>query len=42
LNWMLDQLHEDLNRVKVKKYVEIPDMEDCDEIVAKEYWDLHL
>jgi len=42
LNWMLDQLHEDLNRVKVKKYVEMPELEADDATVAKTYWDLHL
>lgn len=39
---MLDQLHEDLNRVKVKKYVEMPELEADDATVAKTYWDLHL
>lgn len=39
---MLDQLHEDLNRVKQKKYVEMPDLNADDATVARTYWDLHL
>ena len=27
---LLDQLHEDVNRVKTKKYVEMPDLEGTD------------
>ena len=37
---MLDLIHEDLNRVKQKPYVEMnEDTERPDAIVAKEYWD---
>lgn len=40
---MLDGLHEDLNRVKVKPIVENKDYELCDdEIVSKESWDNYL
>ena len=40
---MVDSLHEDLNRVLKKEYVEIPDAGDRpDEVVAQENWDLHL
>ncbi|KAK4785877.1 hypothetical protein SAY86_002566 [Trapa natans] len=43
LSFLLDGLHEDLNRVKCKPYVEAKDAEDQpDEEVADEYWDYHL
>ena len=37
---MLDILHEDLNRIKKKPYVEMKDSDGRpDEVVAKEFWD---
>ena len=40
---MLDGLHEDLNRVKSKPYVEAKDEESRpDEEVADEYWQNHV
>nr|POE51027.1 ubiquitin carboxyl-terminal hydrolase 8 [Quercus suber] len=43
LAFLLDGLHEDLNRVKCKPYVEAKGLEDCpDEEVAEEYWKNHL
>ena len=40
---MLDGLHEDLNRVKCKPYVEVKDSDGrSDEEVADEYWENHL
>ncbi|XP_031397358.1 ubiquitin carboxyl-terminal hydrolase 8-like isoform X2 [Punica granatum] len=43
LVFLLDGLHEDLNRVKHKPYIEIKDAGDRpDEEVGKEYWDNHL
>jgi len=40
INYLLDLIHEDLNRVKQKPYVEMSeDTERPDAIVAKEYWD---
>lgn len=43
LAFLLDGLHEDLNRVKCKPYVEAKDAEDQpDEEVADEYWHYHL
>lgn len=40
---MLDGLHEDLNRIKLKPYIEIKDSGDRpDEEVAEEYWNNHL
>ncbi|KAK6131633.1 hypothetical protein DH2020_034647 [Rehmannia glutinosa] len=43
LSFLLDGLHEDLNRVKRKPYVQAND-EDCrpDEEMADEYWENHL
>lgn len=39
----MDGLHEDLNRVKCKPYVEAKDSDDRpDEQVADEYWRNHL
>ncbi|XP_020583150.1 ubiquitin carboxyl-terminal hydrolase 8 [Phalaenopsis equestris] len=43
LAFLLDGLHEDLNRVKCKPYVEVKDSDDRpDEDVANEYWQNHL
>ncbi|KAF6169981.1 hypothetical protein GIB67_034373 [Kingdonia uniflora] len=43
LAFLLDGLHEDLNRVKCKPYIEAKDAEDrLDEEVADEYWRNHL
>ncbi|XP_030511259.1 ubiquitin carboxyl-terminal hydrolase 8-like isoform X2 [Rhodamnia argentea] len=43
LAFLLDGLHEDLNRVKQKPYIEIKDAADRpDEEVAEEYWQSHL
>ncbi|XVE75847.1 hypothetical protein DITRI_Ditri12bG0124200 [Diplodiscus trichospermus] len=43
LAFLLDGLHEDLNRVKCKPYIEVKDAEGCpDEEVADEYWQNHL
>lgn len=43
LSFLLDGLHEDLNRVKTKPYREIKDAEGRpDEEVAEEYWWNHL
>lgn len=40
---MLDGLHEDLNRVKCKPYIEVKDGDGRpDEEVADEYWGNHL
>jgi ubiquitin carboxyl-terminal hydrolase 4/11/15 len=39
----LDGIHEDLNRVIKKPYVELPESASRpDETVSKEYWDGHL
>ncbi|KAL6988146.1 ubiquitinyl hydrolase 1 [Sarracenia purpurea var. burkii] len=43
LAFLLDGLHEDLNRVKCKPYIETKDAEGCpDEEVADEHWQNHL
>ncbi|XP_027082554.1 ubiquitin carboxyl-terminal hydrolase 8 [Coffea arabica] len=43
LSFLLDGLHEDLNRVKCKPYAEVKDGDDRpDEEVADEYWRNHL
>ncbi|KJE96924.1 NY-REN-60 antigen [Capsaspora owczarzaki ATCC 30864] len=44
LAFLLDGLHEDLNRVLSKPYVELKDCEDGtpDEIVAAQWWDNHF
>ncbi|XP_068634553.1 ubiquitin carboxyl-terminal hydrolase 8-like isoform X6 [Aristolochia californica] len=43
LAFLLDGLHEDLNRVKCKPYIEAKDSEGHpDEVVANEYWANHL
>ena len=40
VNYLLDLIHEDLNRVKSKPYVEMGDDQSRPEhIIAKEYWD---
>lgn len=42
LSALLDRIHEDLNRIKQKPYVEMPDRNGRpDAVVAKEAWDLH-
>ena len=42
VNWILDQLHEDLNRVKKKKYIEMPDLSGNDLQVSNTFWEVHL
>lgn len=43
LAFLLDGLHEDLNRVKHKPYIEVRDAEGrLDEEIAEEYWRNHL
>jgi ubiquitin C-terminal hydrolase len=43
VNFLLDSLHEDLNRVISKPYVEAPDSNNRpDHIVAREFWNAHL
>ncbi|KAI5712666.1 ubiquitin carboxyl-terminal hydrolase 15-like [Diaphorina citri] len=43
LTFLLDGLHEDLNRVKKKPYIELKDADGRpDEVVAKESWDNYL
>lgn len=43
LNFLLDNLHEDLNRVQVKPYVTQGESNNRpDEVVAKECWNGHL
>ena len=43
LTFLLDGLNEDLNRVKVKPYLENKDANNRpDKIVANEYWENHL
>ena len=43
LNFLLDTMHEDLNRVQKKPYVELKDSDNRpDDIVAKEHWEGHL
>eukprot|EP00354_Favella_ehrenbergii_P001765 CAMPEP_0170464124 /NCGR_PEP_ID=MMETSP0123-20130129/8976_1 /TAXON_ID=182087 /ORGANISM="Favella ehrenbergii, Strain Fehren 1" /LENGTH=432 /DNA_ID=CAMNT_0010729723 /DNA_START=599 /DNA_END=1897 /DNA_ORIENTATION=+ len=40
VNYLLDLIHEDLNRVRTKPYVEMSDNNDRPEhVIAKEYWD---
>ncbi|KAK9289719.1 hypothetical protein L1049_007878 [Liquidambar formosana] len=42
LAFLLDGLHEDLNRVKYKPYIEARDADGCpDEAIAEEYWQNH-
>lgn len=45
LGWLLDSIHEDLNRVKVKPYVEYPDDDEADLLdsaaLAERYWECH-
>lgn len=44
LTFLLDGLHEDLNKVSVKPYKEIEEKgeDEDDEIAAQRFWDLHL
>ena len=42
VSWILDQLHEDLNRVKQKKYIEMPDLTGNDTQVSNTFWEVHL
>ncbi len=43
MNFLLDSLHEDLNRVKKKPYVELPSSDGRpDEVVSAEFWNAHL
>lgn len=43
LNFLLDSLHEDLNRVFKKPYVEQSESNNrSDAVVAKEHWEGHL
>ena len=43
LNFLLDGLHEDLNRIKKKPYLETPESNNRpDDIVAQENWENHL
>ena len=42
LAFLLDGLHEDLNRVKKKPYVEIPDHGGRPDKVSKVAWDLNI
>ena len=39
---LLDSLHEDVNRVKEKHYVEIPDLQGSDAQQANTFWEFHL
>jgi len=40
INYLLDLIHEDLNRVRTKPYVEVSeDMNRPEAVIAKEYWD---
>ncbi|KAJ1817558.1 hypothetical protein LPJ56_004039, partial [Coemansia sp. RSA 2599] len=42
LAFLLDGLHEDLNRITQKPYIEVPDADGRpDDVVAKEQWDIH-
>ena len=43
VNFLLDSLHEDLNRVITKPYVEAPDSNNRpDNVVSREFWNGHL
>lgn len=43
MNFLLDGLHEDLNRVRNKPYVEVKDFDNVpDEVAASEAWSRHL
>ena len=43
VNYLLDLIHEDLNRVYTKPYVELSEVPGrSDATVAKEYWDFFL
>ena len=42
MDFLLDMIHEDLNRIRKKEYVDIPDAGDrADHVVATETWGLH-
>ncbi|KAJ2595068.1 hypothetical protein GGF39_003969 [Coemansia sp. RSA 1721] len=42
LAFLLDGLHEDLNRIAQKPYIEVPDADGRpDDVVAKEQWEIH-
>ncbi|KAH6582054.1 hypothetical protein BASA61_008680 [Batrachochytrium salamandrivorans] len=43
LNYILDAVHEDVNKITKKPYIELPDYDDSvpPEKVASEYWDAH-
>jgi ubiquitin C-terminal hydrolase len=42
LAFLLDGLHEDMNRILKKPYIEMPDFDDMtDEEIAKQSWDYH-
>ena len=43
MEFLLDGIHEDLNRVKHKPYIESKDADGCiDEEVGEDYWKNHL
>ncbi|KAL2916818.1 hypothetical protein HK105_203597 [Polyrhizophydium stewartii] len=43
LNFLLDAIHEDVNKIVKKPYIELPDYDESvpDEKIAAEYWDAH-
>ena len=43
LNFLLDTVHEDVNKIINKPYIEVPDFppEELDEVVAKAWWDAY-
>lgn len=44
LNWMLDNVHEEINKIKKKPFVELPDFDEtCSDVEGSQaYWDAHL
>ncbi|TPX36937.1 hypothetical protein SmJEL517_g00918 [Synchytrium microbalum] len=44
LAFLLDNLHEDVNKVKKKPYIELPDYPDTtpDAVIAQEFWNAHV
>ncbi|KAI6649306.1 Ubiquitin carboxyl-terminal hydrolase 4 isoform X2 [Oopsacas minuta] len=42
ISFLLDGLHEDLNRVMNKPYIELKELDKPDDIAAQESWDRHL
>ncbi|KAJ3089286.1 Ubiquitin carboxyl-terminal hydrolase 15, partial [Quaeritorhiza haematococci] len=44
LRWLLDAIHEDVNKILKKPYIELPDYDDtvADEVIAKDFWDAHV